>query len=120
MNLEEYFNFLRPDDIRIKGTRIGIETILFDYIEKGWSPEAIAQTYPTLTLEQVYATILYYIHNKDKVDEYMINWLTHGYKMRSQQRLNSSPISIRLSKLNKLNAERENLKVTNDPAISAG
>ncbi len=32
INLEEYFNFLAPDDIRLKGTRVGIETILFDYI----------------------------------------------------------------------------------------
>ncbi len=28
MQLEDYFNFLRPDDIRLKGSRIGIETIL--------------------------------------------------------------------------------------------
>lgn len=28
MQLEDYFEFLRPDDIRVKGTRVGIETIL--------------------------------------------------------------------------------------------
>jgi hypothetical protein len=28
MLLEDYFDFLRPDDIRVKGTRVGIETIL--------------------------------------------------------------------------------------------
>lgn len=27
MELERYFDFLRKDDIRLKGTRIGIETI---------------------------------------------------------------------------------------------
>jgi hypothetical protein len=32
MQIEDYFNFLAPDDIRLKGTRIGIETILFDYL----------------------------------------------------------------------------------------
>ena len=32
MQLEDYFNFLTPNDIRLKGTRIGIETILYDYI----------------------------------------------------------------------------------------
>jgi hypothetical protein len=32
MQLESYFNFLAPDDIRIQGTRIGIETILYEYI----------------------------------------------------------------------------------------
>jgi hypothetical protein len=28
MQLEDYFDFLAPDDIRLKGTRVGIETIL--------------------------------------------------------------------------------------------
>jgi hypothetical protein len=32
MQLEDYFNFLTPNDIRLKATRIGIETILYDYI----------------------------------------------------------------------------------------
>jgi hypothetical protein len=35
MQLEDYFNFLAPDDIRLKGTRIGIETILWDSLERG-------------------------------------------------------------------------------------
>ena len=34
MQLEDYFNFLAPNDIRLKGTRIGIETILYDFIYK--------------------------------------------------------------------------------------
>ncbi|BAZ79665.1 hypothetical protein NIES73_09100 [Sphaerospermopsis kisseleviana NIES-73] len=32
MQLEDYFNFLSPEDIRLKGSRIGIETILYEYI----------------------------------------------------------------------------------------
>ena len=31
--LTDYFNFLTTDDIRLKGTRIGIETILYEYID---------------------------------------------------------------------------------------
>lgn len=46
MLLEDYFDFQRPDDIRIKGTRIGIETILYDFIHRARTPEEIAQTYP--------------------------------------------------------------------------
>jgi len=68
MLLEDYFNFLAPDDIRLKGTRVGIETILFDRLFRAKTPEEIAYTYPSVTLEQVYATILYYLHNKQAVD----------------------------------------------------
>lgn len=42
--LTDYFNFITPDDIRLKGTRIGIETILYEYIDRALTPEEIAQT----------------------------------------------------------------------------
>ena len=42
MHIEEYFNFLAEDDIRIKGTRVGIETVLYEYIHNSQTPEAIA------------------------------------------------------------------------------
>jgi uncharacterized protein (DUF433 family) len=70
MEVERYFDFLSPEDIRIKGTRIGIETLLEDYLE-GASPEEIAARYRNLTLEQVYATILYYFSNRTKLDAYL-------------------------------------------------
>jgi len=35
MELESYFDFLREDDIRLKGTRIGIETIDNGYARPG-------------------------------------------------------------------------------------
>jgi len=41
MQLEDYFDFLSPDDIRVKGTRIGIEHILYQYIHNAQAPEAI-------------------------------------------------------------------------------
>lgn len=39
MNLNNYFDFLAPDDIRIKGHRIGIETVLYEYLFTGKSAE---------------------------------------------------------------------------------
>ena len=41
MELESYFDFVSPEEIRVKGTRIGIETVLEDYLE-GAGPEEIA------------------------------------------------------------------------------
>lgn len=70
MEVERYFDFLSPEDIRIKGTRIGIETLLEDYLE-GAGPEEIATRYRNLTVEQVYATILYYFSNRAKLDAYL-------------------------------------------------
>jgi uncharacterized protein (DUF433 family) len=59
MDLESYFVLLDPDDIRLRGTRKGIETVLDDYLN-GVGPEEIAARYRAMTLEQVCATITYY------------------------------------------------------------
>ncbi len=99
MELEKYFDFLSEDDIRLKGTRVGIETILYDYIHRQRSPETIANTYPSLTLEQVYATILYYLHNQERVSKYLADWLEWGREMRRRQSANPSPASQRLRKI---------------------
>jgi uncharacterized protein (DUF433 family) len=107
MQLEEYFNFLAPNDIRLNGTRIGIETILYEYIYRARTPEEIAQIYTSLTLEQVYATILYYLHNKETVSNYITDWLELGHRMREEQRRNPSPV---VQKLMQFKAEREAMK----------
>ena len=70
MELESYFEFIAEDAIRITGTRVGIETVLRDYRE-GAGPEEIVLRYPTLSLEQVHATITYYLANREKVEAYL-------------------------------------------------
>ncbi|MDJ0659381.1 MAG: DUF433 domain-containing protein [Crocosphaera sp.] len=110
MQLEDYFNIINANDIRLKGTRIGIETILYDFIYKAKTPEEIAQTYSSLTLEQVYATILYYLHNKESVSQYIAEWLEWGRKMREEQENHPSPIVQKLMKI-KAQKKANDLKV---------
>jgi uncharacterized protein (DUF433 family) len=75
MQLEDYFTVHGPDDIRLAGSRIGIEHVIYPYIFQARTAEEIATKFPTLTLDQVYATILYYLRNKDQVDAYLAAWL---------------------------------------------
>jgi len=77
MELESYFSFLGPDDIRFKGTRVGIEYVLSAY-QDGAGPEEILLKYPTLTLEQVHAAITYYLRNRVEMDAYVGRWLEEG------------------------------------------
>jgi uncharacterized protein (DUF433 family) len=54
----------------LKGHRIGIETILLDYLD-GLTPDEIVRRSPTLTPEKIYATITYYWHYQDQVTAYL-------------------------------------------------
>jgi uncharacterized protein (DUF433 family) len=107
MHLEDYFDFLAPDDIRIKGHRIGIESVLYEYIHREQTPEEIARRFPSLSLEQIYAAILYYLHNRAQIDAYMTDWLEWGYRIREEQARNPSPTRL---KLRQIKAERETAK----------
>ena len=96
MQLEDNFDFLAPDDIRIRGTRIGIESVLYEYVHREQSAERSAGSYPTLTLEQVYATILYYLHNREEMDAYLRSWLEWSNQVRQVQDREPPPVVAKL------------------------
>jgi uncharacterized protein (DUF433 family) len=98
MQLEDYFDFLSEDDIRIKGHRLGIDTILEPFLN-GFTPETIAQDYPELGLEKIYATITYYFHKPLEVEAYLQR-LRQWQQQRHEQSLQyPSPMAERMRKL---------------------
>jgi uncharacterized protein (DUF433 family) len=98
MKLEDYFDFFADDDIRIKGTRVGIESVLYDYVYRNQTAERISENFPNLKIEQVYATILYYLNNREKVEKYLLDWLSFSQEMREKQAENPPPVILRLQK----------------------
>ena len=105
MQIQDYFNFLASDDIRIKGSRIGIESVLYEYIYRAKTPEETAQQFETVTLEQVYATIPHYLHKKEEVSAYLADWLEFCRQQREEQKQNPYPARQRFRQL-KAEADR--------------
>ena len=99
MQIQDYFNFLASDDIRIQGSRIGIESVLYEYIYRAKTPEEIAQQFESITLEQVYATILYYLQNQEEIKVYLADWLEFSRQQRQEQKRNPSPARQRFRQL---------------------
>jgi len=99
MTLEDYFDFVSETDIRIKGSRIGIETILTEYLD-GRLAEYIVMEYPSLSLEQVHATITYFLRNREAMEAYLARldeW--SDQRRREQSRSSVSPTVERLRRL---------------------
>ncbi len=105
MQLEDYFIFLSPDDIRIKGHRIGIDNILFYFME-GYSPEEILSIYPDLNLEKIYATITYYFQRQPEMDAYLNR--IHDWKEKRYQESLKHP-SAQRKKMMAIKQQRQNL-----------
>lgn len=94
MRLEDYFDY-GDDTIRIKGHRIAIEHLLELYTE-GYSPEQIAQEFPGLSLEKIYATITYYLHNKVDIDAYIEHSREQAEREYQEWAAHPSPLIERL------------------------
>ncbi|NER33504.1 MAG: DUF433 domain-containing protein [Oscillatoria sp. SIO1A7] len=98
MDLENYFEFLTAEDIRVKGTRIGIEHILYEYVVGTKTAEEIAQEFHTVSLEQIYATILYYLRDREAVGKYLENWLDCTNKAQAQFDIDPPPFVAKVLK----------------------
>ena len=106
--LEDYFEFLSHDDIRIKGHRIGIDDVISYYLQ-GYSPEQILAELPSLNLEKIHATITYYLHNRAEIDAYMARLATWREK-RYQESLQSEPAPV-VKRLRALKAQLASAQV---------
>ena len=56
--------------IRVAGTRVTLDTVIATFMT-GASPEEIAQDFPVLRLDDIYAVITYYLRHRDEVDTYL-------------------------------------------------
>lgn len=56
--------------IRVAGTRVPLDTVV-DTFMTGASPEEIADDFPVLRLDDVYAVLTYYLRHRAEVDAYL-------------------------------------------------
>ena len=54
----------------VADTRVSLDSVVYRFLE-GLSPESIVDSFETLTLEQVYGAIAYYLANRAEVDAYL-------------------------------------------------
>lgn len=81
---DRYLDVVSADDIRIKGTRVGIEHLLAAYLA-GRLPEEICLEFPTVTLEQVHGVIAWYLRNRQEVDGHLARLRADAQRARRDQ-----------------------------------
>jgi uncharacterized protein (DUF433 family) len=55
---------------RVGDTRVSLDSIVYAFLE-GHTAESIQQSFPLLTLEQVYGAITYYLAHREDIDAYL-------------------------------------------------
>lgn len=54
----------------VRGTRVSLDSLVHALLE-GQNPETIAQSFPAVTLEEVYGAITFDLANREEVDAYL-------------------------------------------------
>lgn len=55
---------------RVAGSRVSLDSVVYAFLG-GQSPESIVDSFPTLSLEQVYGAITFYLSNRMEIDAYL-------------------------------------------------
>ena len=61
----------RDEGYWVAGSRVSLDSIVYGFLD-GQSAESIAQSFPVLTLEQVYGAIAFYLANRSEIDSYLV------------------------------------------------
>jgi uncharacterized protein (DUF433 family) len=60
----------RDGGYQVAGTRISLDSVVYAFL-RGAAPEGIAQSYPLLSLEEVYGAIAFYLANQAEIDAHL-------------------------------------------------
>lgn len=74
--------------IRIKGSRVSLDSII-NHFKLGATAEQIVQSFPSLSLGDVYSTIAYYFAHRAEIEEYLYRQDAEADAL--QEQLESNP-----------------------------
>jgi len=98
--------------IRVSGTRVTLDTIITSYLQ-GNSPEIIHECFDVVPLNDVYATIAYYLAHEDEINTYLSQRDAEAERIRKQWEASyTSEHRARLKELKRL--ADQNRKVQSD------
>ncbi len=83
----------RESGYYVAGSRVSLDSIIYQFLE-GASPESIVKSFPSLSLEEVYGAITFYLANRAELDAYM----AETEKLWEEARKNQDPLSAELQK----------------------
>jgi len=97
---DKYVIKLKNGAYRIADTRVSLDSVVYAFRE-GRTPEQIVDSFPFLTLGQVYGAIAFYLANKQAIDEYLSQGEIEFEKLRQEWRVKNAPLYEKMRKARK-------------------
>jgi uncharacterized protein (DUF433 family) len=78
---------LEADDrgtVRVRGTRVTLDSIVHAFLDGASAEEIAAEQFPTVSLDDAYAVVLYYLRHRNAVDAYLRQREEEGDRIQTQ------------------------------------
>ena len=95
--------------IRLTGSRVTLDSVIISF-KMGETAEQINESFPTLTLADIYAVISYYLRHQSEVETYLDEQEAKGEELRRQIEAHYPTAEVRarvLARWNKLQQEKD-------------
>ncbi len=99
---------IRTDEhgrLRVGNTRVLLDLVIYSF-RLGHTPETITSQYPSLSLDDVYLAIGYYLRHRDEVEAYLRQQETEAETFRQVYEREHPPKLTRAILLERLEAKR--------------
>ena len=94
---------------RVSGSRVGLDAIVHDYWD-GRTPEAIREDFPTLSLEQIYGAVAFYLGHREEIDRYLEDQEARCEQLRQESEKKNAAL------LNRIRASRQRIPGKEEPS----
>jgi uncharacterized protein (DUF433 family) len=82
---------------RVGDTRVSLDSLIYLFRE-GMSAESMAESYPTLTLEQVHGALAFYLANQKAIDAYLAEGQRAAELQNQQSRQTNAELIAKLQR----------------------
>lgn len=109
MDPEQYLEFVSPEEIRVRGSRVGVEIILLEYL-RGKTLSLLCERFPTLTRDEISGVIDYYLAHRGEMDACLDRYLESSQRRTEAFLRSGSPAARRMASIEGLAGAREMAK----------
>jgi uncharacterized protein (DUF433 family) len=69
----------------VVGSRVSLDSVVYAFL-RGESPEGIVESFPALSLEQVFGAVAFYLADRESIDAYLRDGRAEFARMREEAR----------------------------------
>ena len=79
----------------VAGSRISLDSVVYAFL-RGESPEGMVDSFPALSLEQVFGAVAFYLANRESIDSYLRDEGAEFARMRDESRRQNPTLYAKL------------------------